>query len=287
MIKPAVDHGNVTMEFFAILLFLSTLSITKAAGALSAVCPAFLSSLECSASKVQSTPASSFVSLFSAERRAHSRDPDESVFETNPERPRFSHADIQWILRPSRAATPDESKRFESSPLVPFLEFPMPEDTGKVVLESWIESGDGNAEIKKVGRFGITAMPGFLHPAIIEAIKTLLDENLSPPLYTAAIIYMVVEEKYRNRGIGELALEAIAYIHAQVGCGYTLLVSDDDGSGKLVAWYENHGFVQAPLLNAMTRVTSNQVTMIGPTSADPMPDAFKLKQDAEPPVDGK
>jgi GNAT superfamily N-acetyltransferase len=67
----------------------------------------------------------------------------------------------------------------------------------------------------------------------------------------AAIIYMFVEPAYRKRGLGELALEVISVIHSVQGCDFTMMVCDDKGSGKLIKWYESHGYKQAPKLQAL------------------------------------
>ena len=63
-----------------------------------------------------------------------------------------------------------------------------------------------------------------------------------------AIIYMFVEEPYRKRDVGGLVLDVISLIHSIQGCDFSVLVADDDGSGKLVKWYEAHGFTKAPKL---------------------------------------
>lgn len=240
----------------------------------------------------------------------------------------FSHADVEWILRPSQPITVEEMELFQqtrntttntpgavdpgttttSTTTMSFLEFPLPRD-GKVVLECWIPNDDdddddeiasgkvegekeenssdsslnptGGKKKKKVGRFGITARAGPPHPAMLETIQTLLDNpDLTPPLYVGAIIYMFVQEDYRQRGIGHLALQAISWIHAQIHCGYTVLVADDNGSGKLVAWYEDHGFVQAPLLQDVLGSPDGiyGVTMIGPASGAAIPESFRFHQ---------
>ena len=45
---------------------------------------------------------------------------------------------------------------------------------------------------------------------------------------------MFIEPAYRGRSLGRLALEVIAFLHRSVAdCDYTILVADDDGSGKL------------------------------------------------------
>ena len=209
--------------------------------------------------------------------------PDVNATHQN-ERNGYDHADIDWVLRPWMEANPSEEDQVRLMPnAIPFLEFPVRAD-GKVVLESWLKvHGQKNSEEKKkVGRFGITVMAGPTHPVIFETIQQLCDENLSPPYGAAAIIYMFVEEEYRKRGIGELALEAIGLIHSKVGCGYTVLVADDDGSGKLVSWYEQHGFFQAPLLQDLLGSPDGVfgVAMIAPAARVEPSESFSLTQQA-------
>ena len=67
--------------------------------------------------------------------------------------------------------------------------------------------------------------------------------------------------------IGELALQVISAIHTVAGCDFTLLVADDNGSGKLVEWYERNGFSRAPKLQDMMGSPGGKfgITMIAPT----------------------
>jgi ribosomal protein S18 acetylase RimI-like enzyme len=82
-----------------------------------------------------------------------------------------------------------------------------------------------------------------------------------------AIIYMFVEPDYRKRNVGTMALEVISLIQAIQYCDFTILVVDDNGSGKLVEWYEKNGFSKAPKLQDMLGSPNavNGVTMIAPT----------------------
>ena len=92
----------------------------------------------------------------------------------------------------------------------------------------------------------------------------------------AAIVYMFVEPEFRSRGLGSLALEVIAWIQASQGIDYTVLVADDKTpgmlerskqAGKLVQWYQRHGFATAPLLQDLFGSPHGQfgITMIRPT----------------------
>ena len=78
---------------------------------------------------------------------------------------------------------------------------------------------------------------------------------------------MFVEEAFRSRGVGALALDVISTIHSIQGCDFTLLVADDDGSGNLIRWYEEQGFSRAPLLQDLLGSPGGQfgVAMIAPT----------------------
>jgi ribosomal protein S18 acetylase RimI-like enzyme len=130
------------------------------------------------------------------------------------------------------------------------------------VLEAYLE---GN----KIGRFGITTLRGPPAPIIDETVQELFDINLlGKSVGSAAIIYMFVEPSYRQRGVGELALEVISVIHALQDCDFTLLVADDDGSGKLVRWYERYGFQRASKLQDFLGSPNQKygVTMVAPTN---------------------
>ena len=120
-----------------------------------------------------------------------------------------------------------------------------------------------------MGRFGITTARGPPAPLLDETVIEFY--NLPPTLTgvgAAAIIYMYVEPSYRSCGIGELALEVIAAIQTIQGSDFTVLVADDDGSGKLVNWYEGCGFRVAPKLQGLFGSTDGEygVAMIRPTS---------------------
>lgn len=95
--------------------------------------------------------------------------------------------------------------------------------------------------------------------------------NIDPPPMSAtvgAIIYMYVEPEYRGKNAGMLALEVISAIHSIQAIDFTILVADDNGSGGLVRWYEDNGFVRAPLLQEMMGSPDEKfgVSMITPVS---------------------
>jgi hypothetical protein len=124
---------------------------------------------------------------------------------------------------------------------------------------------------KRIAKFGITSQSGPLAPPITETIQDAFQETPSDDTGIAAIIYMVVEEDFRGRSLGVLALDIIGLIHHSVGCGYTVLVADDK-SGEaqtLVKWYERQGFARAPKLQAFMGSPDGKfgITMIGPTKS--------------------
>lgn len=98
--------------------------------------------------------------------------------------------------------------------------------------------------------------------------------NIDPPPLSAsiaAIIYMFVEPAYRDRGVGSLALEVISAIQYVQAVDFTILVADDNGSGGLVRWYEEHGYARAPLLQSMlgSKNKENGIAMISPVMLNP------------------
>ena len=107
----------------------------------------------------------------------------------------------------------------------------------------------------------------------LELVDTTIREIYSinpPPLSAtvAAIIYMYVEPDYRNRNVGARALEVISAIQSVQAVDFTILVADDNGSGGLVRWYEEHGYSKAPLLQNMLGSPNkeNGVAMIAPVT---------------------
>ena len=86
---------------------------------------------------------------------------------------------------------------------------------------------------------------------------------------------MYVEPEYRGRNTGALALEVISLIHAIQACDFTVLVADDNGSKKLIEWYEKKGgFEVAPKLQEILGSPNgiHGVTMISPTKRILPPD---------------
>lgn len=122
---------------------------------------------------------------------------------------------------------------------------------GRSLLEAHYKE-PGTFKKSKIARFGITTTRGPSCEEIDETIRGLYKIN-PPPLAAAiaAIVYMYVEPDHRGKNVGGLALEVISAIHTVQGVDFTVLVADDDGSGKLVDWYEQMGYAKAPLLQGV------------------------------------
>jgi len=189
----------------------------------------------------------------------------------------WTHEQIQWKIRP-----PPETSFFRKLALKAAAngirldcklkgQDPPPvlcPKGGQAVLEAY-QKGSG-LKGKKMARFGITTLRGPSSPEIDETIREAYGIVNLPfgGVGIAAIIYMFVEPEFRKGGLGELALEAIAAIHTVQGCDFTVLVADDNGSGKLVEWYEKNGYVRAPKLQTIMGSPNGEygVTMIAPTA---------------------
>ena len=205
----------------------------------------------------------------------------------------LSHKDIIWKLRPPPETTTLEQLTLRLASNIIRLEcilkgvdppFCLCPKGGKATLEAHVMvSGSGSnssttttttKKRDRVGKFGITTLRGPPAEPINESVEELYGIDLQGrSVGSAAIIYMSVEPSHRHRGIGALALEVISAIHAMQGVDFTLLVADDDGSGRLVAWYEAHGFKRAPKLQDMLGSPGGKygVTMIGPTNSQLSP----------------
>jgi GNAT superfamily N-acetyltransferase len=58
----------------------------------------------------------------------------------------------------------------------------------------------------------------------------------------AVFVYMWVNKQYRKRNLGDFLLINAMKLCKDRGDEYMLLVHDDDGSGKLIKYYEDRGF---------------------------------------------
>lgn len=189
---------------------------------------------------------------------------------------KLGHKDILWKVRP-----PPEVSRFkrlwlrfaanlirvdsilkrEEPPLV------LCPKGRQAVLEAHYRPS-GSSKYEKIARFGFTTQPGPPIPPIRETVSDIYGLSKEVMVGVGAIIYMFVEEPYRKKDVGTRALEVISLIHSIQGCDFTVIVCDDSGSGKLVQWYEKHGFSQAPKLQDCFGSPGgiHGLTMIAPTN---------------------
>ena len=200
----------------------------------------------------------------------------------------LKHEDIVWKLRPS-----PETNRFKriwirmAANMIrldcivfrkekPTVLCPKT-DNKQVLLEAYIKDNKNKKnKLIKVGRFGFTTERGPRAPQIQDTVQDIYGISNQYIIGIAAIIYMYVEPEYRNKDIGKLALEVIGYIHAIQGCDFTVLVVDDNGSGKLIDWYTKHGYSKAPKIqNIMGSPDGvHGITMIAPSNS-------KIDQDCQ------
>lgn len=191
------------------------------------------------------------------------------------ERP-LSHADIVWKVRPPAGVSRlrrlwlrfaanvirlDCILKRQEPPLV------LCPKGGQTLMEAYYHP-EGSSKGKKIGRFGFTTERGPSSPPILESIKDIYGlETNALMVGVGAIIFMYVEPKYRKKKVGALALEVISLIQAIQASDFTLAVVDDDGSGKLVEWYEKHGYSKAPKLQEHLGSPNgiHGITMIAPT----------------------
>jgi len=187
----------------------------------------------------------------------------------------LSHSDIEWRLRPPEGTSRlDRWKiklganilRLNSNELPPVL---CPRG-GRAMLEAYYK--EPGKRKKKIGRFGFTTSRGPSSPEIDTTIREIY--NIDPPPLSAtiaAIIYMFVEPEYRNRNVGALALEVISAIQSVQAVDFTVLVADDNGSGSLVRWYENHDYSKAPLMQDIlgSPNKTNGIALISPVKIKP------------------
>jgi GNAT superfamily N-acetyltransferase len=192
----------------------------------------------------------------------------------------LGHKDIIWKLRPPPETSWWKQLTLRLASNVIRLEckvkgidppFCLCPKGGRATLEAHILHGRQQQwqRHRRVGKFGITTLRGPPADQINESVQELYGIDLQGrSVGSAAIIYMSVEPSHRHKGIGALALEVVSTIHAMQGVDFTLLVADDDGSGKLVAWYEAHGYKRAPKLQDILGSPGGKygVTMIGPTN---------------------
>lgn len=189
---------------------------------------------------------------------------------------KFDHSDIIWKVRPP----PDTGRlkmiwlrlaanlmRLDCKVMRKEPPLVLCPKGGQAVLEAHVQRLDDSAKYEKIARFGFTTESGPALQPIQESVSDIY--GLTPQLRVGvgAIIYMFVEEPYRKKNVGTLALDIISLIHAIQGCDFTVLVADDNGSGKLVEWYQENGYTLAPKLQDCFG-SPNEIhgkTMIAPT----------------------
>ena len=191
----------------------------------------------------------------------------------------LSHSDIEWRLRPPEGTSRLDrwkiklganllrlNSKITGNELPPVL---CPKG-GRAMLEAYYK--EPGKRKKKIGRFGFTTSRGPSSPEIDTTIRDIY--NIDPPPLSAtiaAIIYMFVEPEYRSRNVGALALEVISAIQSIQAVDFTVLVADDNGSGSLVNWYENHGYSKAPLMQDIlgSPNETNGISLISPVKIKP------------------
>jgi GNAT superfamily N-acetyltransferase len=189
----------------------------------------------------------------------------------------FSHADILWKVRPPPETPPLKKLWLRFAANVIRLECKVKRQepplvltprTGQAVLEAYYRRSDDDSDTYvKIGRFGFTTERGPPAPPIQESVHDIYGLDTNIMVGVAAIIYMFVEPEYRKKEVGTLALQVVSLIHAIQGCDFTVLVVDDNGSGKLIEWYEQKGYSKAPKLQNMLGSPNaiNGITMMAPT----------------------
>lgn len=94
---------------------------------------------------------------------------------------------------------------------------------------------------KPLAKVGIRSKPSY-SKKMDELISSLFgDERENIPV--TVFVYMWVNPQYRGQSIGEHLLSVAIEESSRKEIQYMLIVHDDQGSGKLVNYYETRGFV--------------------------------------------
>ena len=118
---------------------------------------------------------------------------------------------------------------------------------------------------RKVGEFLVKVPPARDDPVMAGLIEELfpppppsvLDDADdgggadAPSGRVAVAISVFVDPEHRARGLGDVMFRASMRACAAAGYGWMLFVHQDNGSGRLVAWYEAMGFRRVPEDNAL------------------------------------
>lgn len=185
----------------------------------------------------------------------------------------LTHKDIVWKLRPPEGTGRRKRLwlrfaanliRLDCILLRKQLPTALCPKGGRALLEA--HTHDENGKLVKIGRFGFTTERGAPVQPILETVNDVYGINML--VGVGAIIYMFVEPEYRKRNVGTMALEVIRCIHSIQGIDFTILVVDDNGSGKLNDWYLKRGYSPAPKLQDILGSPNavHGISMIAPTS---------------------
>lgn len=198
----------------------------------------------------------------------------------------YTHDDLMWQLGPSIEAplwtkllwktTANQIKTFQNFNNETIL---IPKKSA--TLQAFLRNSTTG---KPIAKFGITTESGPFCEELDETIQDIYNVRDGGVDGVAAIKYMFVEPQHRRQGLGSLALEVISQIHAWQNCRYTVLIADDDGSGKLIQWYKSYGFARAPKLDQVFGCVQNNInTSSGNESTESVlgvamiaPTSFKL-----------
>lgn len=170
----------------------------------------------------------------------------------------LTHDAITWKILPDAEPEIQEEWKLQAQTLKEQLEeagqpLPkvlFPQSAPRILIQAFLKNDNNNTA--PVARFGITVDPGPSTESMVETARSAWgDSDDLQVVLAGAIVYMFVEPEHRGRKIASLALDVIAYLQAARGCTHTVLVADDNGSGKLIEWYECHGFVRAPRLQEL------------------------------------
>ena len=188
---------------------------------------------------------------------------------------KLEHKDILWKVRPPPEVSRIKRLWLRLAANIIRLDSMLKKEEPPVVLcpkgrQAVLEAHfrpSGSSKFENIARFGFTTEPGPVNPPIRDTVHEIYGLNKELMVGVGAIIYMFVEEPYRKKGVGSRALEVISLIHSIQGCDFTVLVADDDGSGKLLEWYEENGFSKAPKLQECLGSPNgiHGLTMIAPT----------------------
>ncbi|GAX21406.1 hypothetical protein FisN_28Lh098 [Fistulifera solaris] len=126
----------------------------------------------------------------------------------------------------------------------PFIT-PRSSGNSQVVLEAYLPAQFTTE--KPVIRMGFTTQAGPPLPLLETTLQKLnfeIDDE-GNNIRTMALIFIWIDPEYRGLQWGVQAMRIVRYIHFSMGADCTVIVANDKGSGRLVSWYEQQGFVQA------------------------------------------